>query len=686
MSGFFFLNELFLWGLLAAVIPLVMHLFTRKKAKKLSFSSVFFLRDVARRENRRFRVKNLLLLILRTAVICAFVLAMARPVLLGRVAKGPGSTAAVVVLDNSASMGSLKDGSTAFEVGREAARELFKGLTDTDEGTILPVCDTPDEAVLVGGGARLVGMVGFVGPSHSTSRPDHALELALSLLEDSESINRELYVISDFQRNQWSGLKRLSENMSGVKVFLVPVAPDVRENLSVGEARVIPTAVVDEWLLELRVLNHGRRAAEAVPVRAICDGQETALRHVDVPAAGSVTVTMDMAGDFREVKIVIPPDVFPLDDVRYVAMRRPRQMRVLVLSEREPAASTDFVSLALRPEGPGAEANAWGFFPFRLDIDELKAEHLRAAPCVVLDNVGRFSGPEIELLRDYSNAGGRLLISLGDRVDIRHYNERLLPALFPARLVGIEETESREGSYFSLSATLPSHPVLRSFGASRGERLCDAKFRRLVRVQPTQGSRVLAEFSEGLPALVEAEEGLLFTSSFDPDWNDLVTSGAFPALLHEMVRYLCGGGSLQGRDFDSGDVLEEEIPASMESRVSLVGSEGREIRTTSRRLAAALQIQSVPIDEPGVYELRVDEEPVASFSVNPPPSESVLGSLEESDLLGAFEGASIIGEGSVAEAVGVDRSGQELWPLFLLLCLGLMVAEIFVARSAAPPE
>jgi hypothetical protein len=43
MSGFFFLNELFLWGLLAAVIPLVMHLFTRKKAKKLSFSSVFFL-------------------------------------------------------------------------------------------------------------------------------------------------------------------------------------------------------------------------------------------------------------------------------------------------------------------------------------------------------------------------------------------------------------------------------------------------------------------------------------------------------------------------------------------------------------------------------------------------------------------------------------------------------------------
>ena len=88
MSGFFFLNPKFLFGLVAVAVPLLIHLFTKRRARKQQFSSVSFLRDIARRETRRLRVRNLLLMLLRMAAIAAFVLAMARPALRGPLARG----------------------------------------------------------------------------------------------------------------------------------------------------------------------------------------------------------------------------------------------------------------------------------------------------------------------------------------------------------------------------------------------------------------------------------------------------------------------------------------------------------------------------------------------------------------------------------------------------------------------
>ncbi len=686
MSGLFFLNKIFLLGLSAAVVPLLIHLFTRKKARKISFSSVEFLRDVAQRETRRLRVRNILLLILRTAVICTFVLAMARPVLQGPLAKGPGSTAAVVVLDNSASTASFKDGASVFERAGDIARRIFEGLDEKDEGALLPVCYPPESAALVGGAARLAGMVGLLEQSHSGSRPDEALSLALSLLADSKSINRELYVISDFQESQWREVKASLENAGGVETVLVPVSPTHRDNLSIRDVVVVPTGSTADRILEFSIVNHGRRPVEGLPVRIIGDGEEVALRYVDVPAGGSVQTSVEFAGDFREVAIAVPDDALSLDNVYHVATQPPRQMRILVLGERRRAPRTDFVSLALKPTGSASEGNVWGFFPFELDINELTVGHLRGVPCVVLDNIGRFSESEIELLRDYRNSGGRFLIALGDRIDIRHYNEKLLPALFPARLVGVEGTEDREASFFSLTASIASHPVLRNFEVSRGEAISEARFYRFVKTEALEGSRVVAEFSEGLPAILEAEGGLLFTSSFEPGWNDFVTSGAFPVLLHETARYLCGGGSLLSRNFEPGDILEEEIPASIEAPVSLVGPGGREIATSKRRVGATVHLRSVPVDEPGLYELSIGDDVVRTFSVNLAPSESVLEPLEESELLDAFRGARILSVDSVVEAAKAGRSGQELWPLFLALCLGLMVAEVLVARSAAPLE
>ena len=74
-----FLNPLVLLGLAAAAIPLIIHLFNFRKPKQVDFSSLAFLRELEKRTMRRMRLKQWLLLLLRTLAIVCLVLAFARP-------------------------------------------------------------------------------------------------------------------------------------------------------------------------------------------------------------------------------------------------------------------------------------------------------------------------------------------------------------------------------------------------------------------------------------------------------------------------------------------------------------------------------------------------------------------------------------------------------------------------------
>ena len=85
-----FLNPLFLFGLLAAAIPIVIHLFTRRRPREVRFPSLEFLSEVNQSEIRRLRLKQWLLLLLRTLAVASLALAMARPALRGT----PGGPAA----------------------------------------------------------------------------------------------------------------------------------------------------------------------------------------------------------------------------------------------------------------------------------------------------------------------------------------------------------------------------------------------------------------------------------------------------------------------------------------------------------------------------------------------------------------------------------------------------------------
>src|SRR5215471_6128744 len=99
------LSPLFLLGLAALGIPILVHLVRRTKATRVEFPSLMFVRRIPQRTIRRKRLHNHLLLLMRILAILLLILAFTRPYFTSSNAKaGSGNRASVVLLDTSFSM------------------------------------------------------------------------------------------------------------------------------------------------------------------------------------------------------------------------------------------------------------------------------------------------------------------------------------------------------------------------------------------------------------------------------------------------------------------------------------------------------------------------------------------------------------------------------------------------------
>ncbi|NQV41836.1 MAG: BatA domain-containing protein [Candidatus Marinimicrobia bacterium] len=135
-----FLNPLFLWFLPLISVPVIIHLLAKRKSKLIDFPSLKFLKLLEQDALRKFNVKQLILLIIRTLMVLLIILAFARPGLdrtTGFRLNSGSIDLLIVALDNTASNQSnfekydrnmLKDFSD--DLKEKGFRVAYCGLTD----------------------------------------------------------------------------------------------------------------------------------------------------------------------------------------------------------------------------------------------------------------------------------------------------------------------------------------------------------------------------------------------------------------------------------------------------------------------------------------------------------------------------------------------------------------------------
>lgn len=685
---FSFLNVAFLAGVAAAAIPILIHLFSRRKVSRVSFSSIRFLEEIARRRVRRMRLTQWIILALRVLALALLALALGRPALRGDFVfgKSRGESAVAMILDRSYSMRAEGERAPLWETAKDRCGEALDALQPEDTVTWIGV--DPRSTEVESFPTRFAASDALRGleAGYGTTDLAAAVRRAGAVLADATALNKELFVISDFQKtglgpDTGSGLTDLMADLpAGVRVFLIPVDEGPLPNTALETARLEGSAM--EKRVHAEAVRHGSEAADQVTV-TVEAGKEVlgeAMLTVLADSRESTDIPLTrFPGDGEELLARLSRDRLPEDDVRYVPTGGSGGIVTWIV--QDPASPSPFLPLALSPAGETGQ-----FQTRRMNPDELASADLSRVKLIVLDNVTMVAREAIMRLRQWRAAGGALFISLGDRVDLRYYNESLLPALFPGVSLGnLLGTDEATGSSYTLTPRAPGHQAFSGFEAQVGSPVTGASFWRIVEVKNTPGVRTLAEFGPGLPALVQGDGALLFASSLDGTWNNFPTHAAFLPLLHQSLDAMLSEGSEEhvvvGESVE-GVVDRSLVPTGAE--LVCTGPKGQVLGVSSQAVPRGLRLHSEPAPVPGFYTIQAAGRPVIQRAVNVDAGpESDLTPLTDDELRQVFPGsrARVIRAGSsIGTPVREARYGREIWRELIVVVLLLLVTEGWLSR------
>jgi hypothetical protein len=667
-----FLNPLFLAGLAAAAIPIIIHLLTRRRPREVMFPSLEFLSEVNQNEIRRLRIKQWLLLALRTLAVAAIAIAMARPALKGSAGRASRAATTVVALcDRSGSMGAAGPGGvTLVAEARRLIEDLFTTLGPSDELLLVPYDRAPEPVTPRPSSdlGRLRAAVQALVPSATTTDHARALEFAAQALAASHALNRELFWISDFQQ---SGLPHGAGSFAApagpwavTRVYLVPLAPRSRANAAVTDAALAPTE--SGTALEVTGFSFGAPRGDLAVAVADSEG-DLGRGFLNLPARGEASTLLPLARVPEEGGVAsIPDDALALDNRRYFAAGRAGTLRVLLREDGPPTP----LRLALEAGAPAS-----GLEVQTVDAASVGAR-LAEADVLVLNDLERLGPAELQAVLDYYRSGGAVLVAFGMRADPSFWNSSVLGEMGAGTLG--PDAHAPAGSAWRLMRATAGHPALAGFPARPGEPLSTARFDRVRAFTPGAGARTLLEFDRAHPALVESPRAMVWLAALDPTASDLAVSGAFLPLVHQTVKVL-GRGTAAG-SLTPGD--RYGAPATT-GQWRIEDLEGHEIPSELVAAGGAARLQSAPLERPGLYRVLRAGSVRNTFAVNPDPRESNLDPIPEPALVRAFPAGRVqvvrAGE-DLARRVREARYGRELWGWFVMIALLLLVAETVIAR------
>jgi hypothetical protein len=539
MTGLTALNPLFLSMLPLAALPVLFHLFFRLKRRPHPFSTLMFFHRLDPKLNARRRLREWLILLLRTLLILFLLLALARPLWLGH---GQGGGAAVVLLiDNSGSMsGPGEGGRTKLKQAVDGARDLLSELHGTDSaGIVLLVPDpaaplppglTPDKAALK---LALDG----IAETEAGGSVAAALDRAMRMLEGSAAAVREVQVFSDLQQEKW-GQSLLNPPAPprglGMAVHRVASPTSALPNVSLTrlEMPARPVVAGRRFPVQVRLAN-----ADAGKAQVRLNWLDDAGNRGSVEAAvqsqeeTNIPVTLAAANPgLRWVLFSVDGDDFPADNRAAAAFVCVEQQSALFLGS---PADFGYLPLALSPGGDGRLSGLATSFS---SLDTFAAGNRAgfvALPWNSLLQTGAEASGRLDALRQFLTKGGTVLVTPSPGGLTGGGTQPDWLAIAPGSLQG-----SSNG--LALAVLDKGSGIFDDLRDAKGDvALRNVKvFRFLPLRVPAQAAPLLGlEDGTVVLAAQSVGQGMLLASglAFDPAWSTLPLKPAFVALAQGMA-------------------------------------------------------------------------------------------------------------------------------------------------------
>jgi Aerotolerance regulator N-terminal/von Willebrand factor type A domain len=679
-----FLTPLFLVGLSALAIPVLIHLIQRERKRVIEFPSLMFLRRIPYQSVRRRSIRNWLLLMVRAAAVFLLVAAFARPFFQQSalaVGTAGGARELVVLLDQSASMGYGDHWARA----RQAARQAVDGLGGADRGTLVLFSRNAEENVrATPDRLRLGQAIDAAKVTSGSTRYGPALKLAQSILGQSPMHQKEIVLVSDFQKTGWTGSEevRLPE---GTVLKPVSVASENEANVSISSVAFSRASFSGQERITVTagVVNRSAAPVNNLAMSLEIDGRQVDAKPAAVAANSSTSVSFapfTLAEANLRGTVRAGTDALPQDNAFHFVLTPGRPVSVLVVATKENSGDRSDASLYF------SKALSVGSTPtFQVEVTpalRVTPANLDKRAVIVMNDTPFPPAAANGALKRFVEQGGGLLVIMGEHSTWSTADASLLPVTLGA---AVDRVEGRGGALGFLDY---SHPVFEIFKAPRSGGFAGTRVLRYRALTATPGGRVLARFDDGAIAAAEQRVGLgrvlVWNTTVDDSWSDLAVKPVFLPLVHQMVRYV-GRYEEPALWRTVGQVLDltegSILVGSRRDRVALTPS-GKRVPLSSGSGPEFLEL-----DEQGFYELRnagsTEARPPA-VAVDIDPAESDLAAMDTSEFIAAVTGRAGSTSSSAATAEQVTpqdlEKRQAVWWYLLFGGLLLMATETILSN------
>ncbi|HEY7314338.1 MAG TPA: VWA domain-containing protein, partial [Gemmataceae bacterium] len=542
----------------AVSIPIIIHLLNRRRFKVVTWAAMRFLLAAQKKNSRRMRLEQILLLALRCLMVLLLVLAMASitpwaeamwrwfaPEGGSTLAAGGQRTHKILVVDSSFSMG-LKNGEgTCFDRARALAAQIVRESSGGDGFSVVLMASPPKRVVPEPSedARKVVAEIERLRLTHGNADLAGTLNTVESLVRASPGKYpaREVYFLTDLQTSTWIARQpaTLSATMQKIKeraqTIFVDVGREGVSNLAVTNLVLDDSMAVagSQTPIVAMLTNHGdtrtdvsvrlfvgkARATAADKAYDLHEVKESTVKQVKRGEATPVAFTYKFPAPGDYVLLVqVAHDDLELDDMRSAVVTVKNTVPVMLVNGK-PAVeafdrATEWLRVALNPYDEGAAPPRVAARPKVLSQSQFADEglgDLTPYDCVFLCDVPRFSLAEVRRLESHVRRGGSVVFCLGPNVDRTSYNDMLFrdgKGLLPARLTDYAKANSGYNYQLAMDPDADREDPLKPFRSeSAREHLLASRFQQFIQTEPVSRAgprRVLSFVPAAIPGKPKA--------------------------------------------------------------------------------------------------------------------------------------------------------------------------------------
>ena len=573
-------------GLAAIAIPIVIHFLMRRRRRPVRWAAMRFLLEAWRKQRRRLRLEQLILLAARCLLIALIGVALARPLLGGDARSGSGPTTLYLLIDTGIAAGAESDGATALERHKERAAELLGGLSEArgDRAAVIALGAPADPRVVppspdLGAVAQVVRSL---EPTDAATDLAGAVErLRTELDSEDEAAQRgsvRVVLLSDLlagsaETNQPIG------SAGGRRISFASTPPRGTGLDNTSVTRVVPRREVvvsgrggsvgsEQVRVELRRTGPGVGSAAATKVRLSLETPrgstplgERVLRWSPGQGEARIDVPADLsgAGDPGSGAVLVAEidrDAILADNTARHAITLREQLRIGVVGPRRFGArpsidrfdNGDWVRLALSPGESSGRADEIDL----VDIDpgSVDGPRLNGLDAVVVATPEQLDADGWSRLRAFADAGGLIVVVPPGTVNVHLWADAMTEAFGLGWNISREAFEPDEPLGVGDTS---GHALLSQLSGELVELAGPVSVSRVLRVE-APGEAVVLALSDGSPLVLAAGTGsgegrgrvVLFACALDLGWTDLPAKPLIVPLVQEIVRQGVGGASWTG--------------------------------------------------------------------------------------------------------------------------------------------